>query len=87
VFVERLKAQLRSWLDMLQRLHIAMKVQPVDGHLAEESEAVDIGLSCSVAKRLRRLEVEIHSQASVDSSDSLMPSAMVVHYYCLELNK
>lgn len=85
--VELLKAQLRSWPDMLQRLHIAMKVRLIDGHLAEESESVDIGLSCLVAKKLRRLEVETHSLESVDSSDSLMPSAMVVRCYCLELDK
>lgn len=87
VSVELLEAQLRSWVDMLQRLHIAMKVQLIDGHLAEESEPVDIGLSCLVAKKLRRLGAEIHSLVAVDSSDSLTPSAMVVHCYCLELEK
>lgn len=87
VSVELLKAHLRSWFDMWQRLHIETKVQLIDGHLAEESGAVDSGLSYSMPKRLRRLEVEIRSPASVDSSDSSMQSAMVVHCYCLELDK
>jgi hypothetical protein len=72
---------------MLQRLHTAMKAQLIDGHLAEESEAVDMGLSYSMVKRLRRLGVETRSLVSVDSSDSLMQLAMVVCCYCFGLGK
>lgn len=64
-----------------------MEVQLVDGHLAEESGAADIGLPYSMVKRLRRPEAEIHSPAPVESSDSSMPSAMVVHCYFLESYK
>lgn len=79
-----LEAHFRSWFDMLQRSHIAMKVQLIADHLAEEIGVVDIGLPYSMAKRPRRLEAESRSPTSVDSSDSSTQSAMVVHCYYLE---
>lgn len=84
--MELLKAQLRSWFDMLRKLHIAMKVLLIDGHSAEESGAFDIGLSYSMARRLRRLEAEIRSLTPVESLNSSMQSVMVVHCYCFELD-